>query len=368
MRTLLISISLLIASSSFACVCSNYKFDSLEEIDQYKFIGLVRIDSLFLLPSDTLDRRISHQVRFSILELYRGDSLTQLEVSGSNHNLKIDRWTSCDMGLNLGDEWILFAYETPDSTLQTGYCTFSKRYRTRNGLRDWHYRRGFKEIEQVKNLLNIKDELDTNLNGIYTEKYPDGSIEVESEYRTGLLNGLRTIRYQSGQIMTQEEYSNGLKHGTSKWFYEDGSLKRNYSYFRDQPLDSCWNYHQNGVLARRSFYSKNGQELFSASYSRDGILSNKYVVDTTRNNYTRTKYFNTGELHYTTTNVVGEYSNSNTTQYYKNGQVEGTWIYFDEGDFKTEIKRWNDDGELIFHQRTTWDGEKEILKKADNRR
>ena len=368
MRYLLFTIFLTYASATLACVCVNYDFDSLEDIEEYKFIGLVKIDSIFLLPGDTADGGISHHISFSIIELYRGDSVNQLQVSGANPILNLNRWTSCDMRLNPGEEWILFAFETSDSTLQTGSCTFSRRYRSKNGLRDWHYRGGFKEIEKVKKLLNIQDEIDTTMNGIYTERYPNGSIEVESEYQTGLLNGLRTARYPNGQVMTREEYLNGLKHGVSKWFYENGSLKHNYSYFSDQPVDSCWRYHENGVLARRSFYSKSGQRLFSEYYSKEGNLRNNYLADTVKNVYVKTQYFDTGELHYTSTNEIGKYSDSNTTQYFKNGQVEGTWIYFDEGAFKAEIKRWNEDGELIFHQRTNWDGEKEILIKGDNKR
>lgn len=345
-----------------------YDFSTLEDIERYKFIGLVKIDSIFLLPEDTVGRRISHRTSFSIIELYRGDSISELKVSGSNHNLNIQRWTSCDMNLNPEEEWVLFAYQLADSTFQTGYCTFSKRYKSETGQRDWHYQRGFKEIEKIKELLGIESDTDETLNGQVIEKYLDGSIEVESEYRNGILHGKRTIWYQNGEMMTEEHFNGGLRNGKSSWYYEDGTIKRNYAYSNDYPIDSCRYFHQNGQIARRTFYSQDGEELYSASFSQEGQLTNDYQVDTMKNEYIRTKYFDSGELHYTTTNKIGEYQNGNTIQYYRNGNIEGTWMYFDDGEFKSEIKRWEEQGNLIFHQQEKWNGETIILKKADYKR
>jgi len=119
MRTLIFTFSFFLTTSAFGCKCLYYDFSTLEDIERYKFIGLVKIDSIFLLPEDTVGRRISHRTSFSIIELYRGDSISELKVSGSNHNLNIQRWTSCDMNLNPEEEWVLFAYQLADSTFQT---------------------------------------------------------------------------------------------------------------------------------------------------------------------------------------------------------------------------------------------------------
>lgn len=368
MRLILISISLFLTTSALGCICSRYEFNSLQDIEKYQFIGLVKIDSIYILPEDTIRNQISYHTSFSIIELYRGDSLNELQVSGGNHNLNIRRHTSCDIGLDPGEEWIIFAYVTPDSTLQTGYCTFSKLYRSKTGLRDWHYRRGFEEIEKVKKLLDIKDVIKPELNGEHIDRYPNGLIEVESQYKSGLLHGTRKIRYQNGSLMIKEDYVNGLRNGESVWFYENGTLKRKYTYQNSQPIDSCWNYHENGQVSRKTFYAPLGQELYSVSFSKEGHMTSKYTADTLKNESIQTKYFDTGEVRSISQSEIGEYLNRNTTQYYQNGQVEGIWTYFSEGDLKSEVKIWSENGELIFHQQTNWQRERTVLiNKTDNK-
>ncbi|MDW3191927.1 MAG: hypothetical protein R8G66_06170 [Cytophagales bacterium] len=322
---------------------------------------MVKIDSLFFLPDDTLDHNISHHASFSIIELYRGDSISEINVSGSNYHLSRTMWTSCDLGLNPGEEWILFAYMASDSVLRTHYCTYSQLYRSENGQRDWHYRRGFKEIEKVKQILNIQELPNQTLNGQVNEKYPDGSIEVIAEYKNGLLNGRRIAYYTSGQLMAEDQYVNGKREGQLNWFFKNGSLKRKYSYHNNQPIDSCWNFHRNGNIANRNFYSRDGQALYESSYSEDGILDHTYEVDTLTDMYVRTVYYGSGIKRHETTNQVGEYLDGNTTQYHPNGQVEATWTYFETGEFYSEIKKWNESGELSFHQKTNWKGEKTVI-------
>lgn len=362
MRSFLYCVLLIVTTIAFGCQCGGRPIYSMEDLDRYKFIGLVKIDSVYQLPEDTLERRRTHHINFSIIELYRGDSISQLAVHGGNQSFHYTQQGSCDLGEDPGEVWILFAYENRNSKLETGLCSFSRRYRSKTGERDWLNQIGIKRVKKVKELLNIPEKEDPIVDGQFIERYPNGSIELVANYTNGLLDGERTIYHSNGQIMAQEHYVLGSKEGKSLWYYKDGTRKRDYTYKDNHPIDSCWNYDFDGMVNKRMLFSSKGRKLFSATYFAPNQLSEKTIVDTLKNDSVRTSYYLEGPVRSTTTKSIGSELNGDRISYYRNGKIRETSNSFEEGDYKYEIKRWDKEGILIYHLRIKRDGEKIVLK------
>ncbi|MGR3811346.1 toxin-antitoxin system YwqK family antitoxin [Jiulongibacter sp. NS-SX5] len=335
----------------------------MEDIENYKFIALVKIDSIYFLKEDTLNSRPTHHIDISILDLYRGVSVNTIQVSGSNHNLNTWRWTSCDMDINPGEEWVLFAYLLPDSTLQTGLCTFSQKYKNIDGQRDWLFERGFKRIQKVKQLLQLTDSSSKIKNGKHIESYPQGSVELEAQYKNGKLEGERKIWYTDGQIMSIENFKSGLKEGRSIWYNPNGSILRTCNYKDGHESGACIVYYKENTILRESNYSESGVLLISSHFDINGILIDTYETVPLRNESISTYYYESGEVKERSISKIGEVT-ENTTAYFKNGGIKATWQYFNEGPLKQEYKQYDENGSLIDHKQVNRNHETIWLKKS----
>ena len=345
-----------------ACICAPKELNSLNDIERYKFIGIVKVDSIFFQKEDTLSKRLSHTISISIKELYRGDSIKFLKVSGGNYRINDLKITSCDMGISKGEEWFIFAYSQNDSTLKTGYCTFSMRYKNVSGERAWQNEWVNQRIQKINEILNIQSLANDTLNGTYIERYPNGNIEIESNYLNGKLNGKRIISYSTGQPMIEEYYINGKKNGKSIWYYPNGSLRRDFNYINDSPVYSCLEFYPNNKLAVFNFYTSTGINYFGNTFSINGSKSSEHKVDTLTNEMTHKTYFDTGELESESIRTA----NSNFLSYFfKNGKVKSAYLTNNEGDIESETKIWDEKGELIYHVQYSRGNKKNIL--IDNR-
>ncbi|WP_162628196.1 toxin-antitoxin system YwqK family antitoxin [Arcticibacterium luteifluviistationis] len=360
---LLIIIS--VPSTLWACKCSNYGFNSTEELERYKFIGLVKIDSVYESPENNGNRKLGffHEVSFSILELYKGDSIKTLQVRGGNKALEIG-WTSCDLDISQGTEWVLLASEKENGQLITGACTYSRQYKSEEGKRDWLYKRGFEEIEKLRKLYRVKPAGGKPDSGVYKHYYKDGSIELEEIYLKGELHGKRKVYYPNGNIMLVDSFFQGQQTGRSFWYYLDGEVFRNCNFLNGKKADSCTIFYQNGKVRSWNVYSKDGIGLYGSSFGIDGNLQNMYERLVSENKMKTSTFFDSGEVHYISINDIDNFQNESYTQYYRNGKIERTDNDFEKGEIRSETKKYSEEGDLIFHRQTLRDGTRvEIVNK-----
>lgn len=77
MKQLVVAIILTLSCSikAFSCECSGpYEFKTKEDLEEYQFIALVSIDSIYFSNiSKTFEHDIFYQADLSILEIFKGD-------------------------------------------------------------------------------------------------------------------------------------------------------------------------------------------------------------------------------------------------------------------------------------------------------
>ncbi len=202
---ILITINLLLPLNASACICSGpYEFKTIEDLEDYQFIAFVTIDSIYKSDiSKAYEHDIFYQADFTILELFKGDSTDSILVNGGNANLGVTV-TSCDIGIDKNEKWVIFAYSDKNENLGTSYCTFSEMYESASGEKDWQYERGIKELSRLREIFNHEVTSENIEDGVKRTYYPDGAIETEQSFKKGLPNGKRTIYYPNGQIMISE--------------------------------------------------------------------------------------------------------------------------------------------------------------------
>lgn len=360
-KTFILTLSIVLFSlHSYSCQCGSYEYKTIQDLEEYKFIALIQIDSIYKAESKPSKGGFFYNASFSIIELYRGNKTNTLKISGGSHSLGIGM-TSCDMGLERGEEWVIFAYENKHGELQTGYCTYSRMYKSVNGERDWHYRRGFSDITKIKNILGIESVQAEKLEGLIVENYTNDSIESESYYVNGKLEGIRKIYYSNGKIMSLENYKDGLLFGNTRWYYKSGQLKREYNFENNKPINGCFGYFLNGRIRFRQYFDLDSNSYIRFNYSYEGKLVNCEEKKSQENEYKKTVFFDSGEMHYISISNLESFDNKITTQYYKNGQVEGVWKKFSIGLLKLETKRWDKKGLLMYHSQKTHDGSEIVI-------
>ncbi len=130
MRLILtIAVSILASAPSWSCVCDiKPDFKTKEDLIEYDFISLVRISKIDSIDSKAQPVYFTHLIEFEIIEKYKGETINRITVSGGHWTLK--KWTSCDLGENVNDEWVIFGYtDKRTNTLMTGMCTRTFRYK-----------------------------------------------------------------------------------------------------------------------------------------------------------------------------------------------------------------------------------------------
>ncbi|HEY8937996.1 MAG TPA: hypothetical protein VIM65_22390 [Cyclobacteriaceae bacterium] len=210
--TLSILLTTLLYSSSLACVCGGFTNDYIGELHTYDFVALVEIEQI-----DTVSYHdFAHLARIKILELFKGDIDNSIIIEGGHPSMGIS--TSCDLGDNIGEQWIIFAYKV-NNRLVTHSCTYSTRYRNRDGLRYPVSEHGA-NVSMLEDLQKFfKHKVFHTYKGPYTDYYTNGNKEVEAFYKKGRLHGERKIWFPTGTLRSVEQYRNGKLHGVCKMWH-----------------------------------------------------------------------------------------------------------------------------------------------------
>lgn len=209
---------LLAFSDAFSCKCSALPpVTSKEDLKVYDFIALVNVVDDDLAAENVTTGRL----RIQITELFKGKPLTEIFERAKN--------TSCDLGIDAGEEWIFYAKLT-DGKMSVGACDRNEIYRTKNGMRDWKYGVGMNDLKILRKIYEHEDETPKS-----EEFYPGGQRESKKSYQNGKLNGEYKIWYPDGKLFLQQMYVNDTLQGKSEWFYPSGQSMQT-DYFEDGKL------------------------------------------------------------------------------------------------------------------------------------
>lgn len=355
---------LLLSVTTFACSCDmEPDFKTKADLNKYSFIAHVKITQVnpavsVKSPAD------AHQMSFELLELYKGEKAHDILVYGSHQSL--GNWTSCDLGENVGEEWIVFGYMDEDSKqLMTGLCTRSRNLKKLNGYQELYYPNKLTLKQQLQRLFD-KQPTEKKYDGLRTEYFPNGNKQVEENYEKGILNGRRTLWYPNEARESNQNYVNGKRNGKFEWFSEKGQLLKVEKFTNDiktdtakawYPLDtSMANVQLYAELNNLSLqkardilstptlflevtYDKNGEVISHKDFSQDGTKHIELLYFPSQNKRLTRYFHKNGALKAESVSV-----NNKETGLYKEwdqkGNVIKSWEYDDNGKVKQEtIKR-----------------------------
>ena len=295
-----------------SCVDDFQGFKSMDDVKKYPFVALVKITSETTNPpSDSTPFRVA-TLGFKIIEKFKGKDIREL--------IEYDIQSSCDMGIEVGDEWVLFATER-DGRLSISACSRNVRYRDKQGVRDWHFKRGIQELEDLRKLYGHTEK--RNRDGVDKQYYPDGKLEAETTYYGGLKNGTRMIYHRNGKIFGKQVFVNDSLQGKSEWFFPSGQLYDQKFYRKGILVNMSRVYYDTAVTDRmkkfliRDFYQTedslrktysriqvwlealydyNGQIITSREYSRWGTIEQERIYHHEDSNYTGIFYHPNGQV------------------------------------------------------------------------
>ncbi len=336
-RYLLLILTLLyVPATLMACVCVNdfKRIKSLEDLKSYEFVAFVKVTSETINPPSASTPFRDATLGFKIIEKFKGKDIGEI--------IELDVKSSCDMGINVGDEWILFA-TTYDGKLNISACNRDVLYRDKDGVRDWHFKRGIQELEDLRMLYgrNQKQPHD----GVDRQYYPDGKIEIEGTYHHGLRNGIRTVYHRNGKVWGKQMFVNDSLQGKSEWFFPSGQLYDQKFYRKGILINMSRVYHDTTFTDRQkqflvrdfyltedslrktysriqvrleALYDYNGKIIFSREYSRWGKIEHEYVHQPDENSFTSVHYHDNGQVE-----VVQHLKNNKDTGHYQEYDPEG---------------------------------------------
>lgn len=342
---LLIFISF-VEQSSKACYCSDIlTIDSLAQLKEYDFIAHVKImdDEILKNPSKNNNYETIGQLTFQVLELFKGEKINKI--------LEYSKESSCDIGISIGEEWILFG-KTVKGRLSVVPCDRNKQYKEKDGQRDWKYGQGFLTLKKLKKL--YEHPINKFENGKRKEFYVNGEVEIEENYINGKLNGERKIWYSNGKLFCRQFYTNDTLNGKSEWFYQSGQIYDEDYYMKGIPCNVSRLYYDsansysilNGgfyesedslkfVYNRVQIHYENifdsyGQAIISREYTRFGKIHREEIIDPDKKFKTVIYYHDNGaiaSIMYLLNGVnFGHYQT-----YDKNGFPSRGWDYDENG-------------------------------------
>ncbi len=315
-------ILILFSVKSLACSCvMKPDFKTKEDLNEYKFIAHIKINGVNQAENVETDSYV-HQMTFEILELYKGENIKDILVSGSHSSLK--GWTSCDLGERVGDEWIIFGYYNEHlKKLTTGYCTRSKKIKLINGYEDLKYHNQLTLKKKLQLLFDKKQE-EPFYNGKRIEYYNNGNKQLEENYVNGVINGQRILWYPNKELQSNQYYSYGKKKGTFNWYSNKGNLIKIEKFRNDIPVDTTTIWRD--ISSKRKVWIKR-------IFNKKGEILSKVVYRLNEEKESEVIYF------------PEDYKKIERC-FHKNGSLREE-VFTEKGIYTGIYKEWNENGKLI---------------------
>jgi antitoxin component YwqK of YwqJK toxin-antitoxin module len=331
---LIILLIFIIPFTSTACSCLNFfKWDKLSDFDQYEFIALVKIIDSDDHPENSTLIELEGRLKIKIIELFKGKAINTIIESDKN--------TSCDMGIQTGEEWILYGLRyKKDLYIQA--CDRNRTYKEADELIDWHYADGIDELNALRKLFNHTAPVFPD--GEYSHTYSNGQLEYTENYSNGILNGERKIWYPNGTLYAQQYYVNGIQEGRSVWYYPSGQLdeeeyfqhginNKNSKIYYDTTIapymkaslikdfyktEDSLRFEYNRIQVHHErLYDTSGQEIVHREYHRLGYKTSEEIFEYLRNLKITLNYNPDGTLK----------SVWHATIYYKKDPQQTLWVF-----------------------------------------
>ena len=184
---LLVLLCLAFTKQAHACSCSTY-WNTKEKIESANYVALVKVIDIVSANSPK-----QHKIKVTEQILYKGKSVTEILVAGGNRALDSTKWTSCDLSIEKGEEWIIYGHKKGDD-IEIGFCSDPMLYKNKDGYRDPNLGFNIKELNEVNNYFSKPLFTFTKKNGTLKLYYPNGKKEATIQFKSGLKHGESGIR------------------------------------------------------------------------------------------------------------------------------------------------------------------------------
>lgn len=313
-----------------ACRCDLNMSTTIENIQRSNYVSLVKVKNI--LPTDSKE---CYKIVIEELILYKGKSTNEIMVSGANKKLDPTYWTSCDLGLEINDEWVIFSDDSSGKIWLTP-CTKSFRYKDKNGYRDFMDDYKTKRLNEINTYFN-KPLINYCINnGVLIHYYPNGKMEFELTYKKGIRQGVSKYFFPNGAINGMEFYKNGRLEGIQKGYFVEGTLNFIRHYRHGIEVDSS-NYYEYNIdsgkyyLGFTTYRNKKGEFLHSKSF----VIPGKFIL-------TEKHYYLRDEVIYDTVS-----KNTSFISYYPNGVVKSFYKMSKDGEYAGDEINYNEEGYVI---------------------
>jgi len=120
------------------------------------------------------------------------------------------------------------------------------------------YRRGKEVAKQIiddgENIIETTGEVP---DGIVTQYFESGKVELESNYKDGKREGTSKKYYENGVLRAEMTFRDNKVDGLEKIYYEDGTVKSEMEYENSKLEGVSKEYYKSGKLRSERQYKKN---------------------------------------------------------------------------------------------------------------
>ncbi|MDX5340397.1 MAG: hypothetical protein LPK25_15320 [Cyclobacteriaceae bacterium] len=152
-KTIILSLFLSIFSfQGIACKCAYLGDFNAKEIEKYDYVALVRLMDFY--PNEKLDSVKTREELYywaSIEEKsrFKGESVSKIKIYGGKREFGYG--SSCDFGMKVGEEWILFG-NSDGNGLLVSPCQRTTLFRNVDGSLVKDYSKVMKKLKKLKPL------------------------------------------------------------------------------------------------------------------------------------------------------------------------------------------------------------------------
>jgi antitoxin component YwqK of YwqJK toxin-antitoxin module len=298
-RLLLICLLLLAKLTASACVCETTDFTAKNALsaDYVALVKVVRVAAYQRQPTKYAEQPY-YIAEIQEVKRYKGEPRRQLVIAGGLSSLTT--WTSCDMGIDVGEEWLV--YGTVEETTFVYPCGYTTRFRAANGFQELQHKEALIRVHVLDSLTN-QLAVPKQLNGEIVSRYPNQAIQKVEHFRKGMLHGVVAYFYPDGKPYATMAYKKGQLDGHEKWYTSTGQLQWSAAYRRGVRRDTATFYQPTRLGPSLPFfrymYNKKGQIIkfqeFSLSVTGQ-YLSQEKIYEPATEKETNRFFYPSGQL------------------------------------------------------------------------
>jgi antitoxin component YwqK of YwqJK toxin-antitoxin module len=260
LRLLLLTLLFGIRLTASACSCMTDDFSAKNALasDYVALVKIVRVAAYQRQPTKYAEQPY-YMAEIQELRRYKGEPRQQVVVVGGLQAL--GTWTSCDMGIDVGEEWLVFG--TAQEATFIYPCGYTARFRAANGFQELQHPTALTRVHLLDSLTHQLAAPPRHASGEVLSRYPNQVMQKTERFRRGVLHGAVAYFYPDGQPYATMTYRKGRLDGRERWYTATGQLQSAAVYHRGTRRDTSAYYYPgrrgSSLPFFRYMYNKKGQ-------------------------------------------------------------------------------------------------------------